>query len=145
MGALAAALATFLTVREMSKQRRASYKPELALSRTHVYAEAGTRSSVPTDWRRAPKSSDAELTETKSIPFSIQLTNIGLAAAKNTRLKWRFPLEAAVRNINALAKKISVEEPLELVDSSELGPLLVSQELSISIIGLRYDIQHEFS
>src|SRR3990167_1149827 len=37
---LATALATFLTVREMARQRRASYRPDIVAARQYAYAYA---------------------------------------------------------------------------------------------------------
>lgn len=104
VGAFMSAIATFLTVKQMSHQRQASYLPELVLSRTIF---EGTPSPIaagpiPTHW--VPKPSSESKTVVMPL-FSLPLTNVGLGAAKDISVSWSFPIEEVIRQINDLAQQ----------------------------------------
>lgn len=104
IGACLSATATFLTVRQIAKQREASYHPELVFSRTYFEAISDSirASSLPTRW--VNKQARAE-----SVPpledLSISLRNVGLGAAKNVTILWSFPLEETVDRVNRAAQR----------------------------------------
>jgi len=104
VGACLAALATFLTVRQIAKQREASYRPELALSRTVFDGSADpiTKGALPTLWVRKAQDGEAEPT---SRTFAIPLRNVGLGTAKGVAVSWSFPISEVVEEVNQLAQR----------------------------------------
>ncbi|BCK86278.1 hypothetical protein MIZ01_0032 [Sideroxyarcus emersonii] len=100
VGAFLAAIATFLTVRQMVQQRVASYRPELVISRTHF--EGSQDPVIPSHW--VPKLSTQAAGE--GFPFfSMPLVNVGLGTAKNLLIRWSFPIEEMVAQVNQLAQR----------------------------------------
>lgn len=104
-GACLSAFATFLTVRQIAKQREASYRPELAISQVHF--EAGPdpirAGALPTkwiarDWKEMEKPPTFD-------DLSLPLRNIGLGSARAVRLHWEFDLAATVKTANELAQR----------------------------------------
>jgi len=83
------AIATFLTVIQISIQRKASYKPELIFARTNF------------DQARGEDRNSGNVLLWKS--FAVSTYNIGLGSAKNLTINWSFPIEAAVAKVNSLA------------------------------------------
>jgi hypothetical protein len=109
IGSCMAAIATFLTVRQMSKQRTDSYHPELALSRIVFDARPLTDGGLPTLWRTTSNSDSENIDGTKSpFSFSVPLSNIGLGAAKDVKIFWEFPLGELTEKINQLAQSAAV-------------------------------------
>ena len=100
IGTFLAAIATFLTVREIIKQRKSSYRPELVLSKIVFCASADMRRgrNLPALW-----TNDHKVTE-NSREIEIPLSNIGMGAAKSVVVKWDFPITEAlslVENIHS--------------------------------------------
>jgi hypothetical protein len=103
VGTFLAALGTFMTVREMSKQRRASYRPELAFSTVAFEAQPEeVDEKLPIFWRRKGGRADEPPQEDRLL---LPLTNIGLAAAKDVSLRWSFPIKEVVQQVNGLAQR----------------------------------------
>lgn len=101
IGSCLAAIATFLTVRQMDKQREMSYRPELAFSQ--VIFEGINRSDdslIPDVWAHADK--DSSLSDSR---FCIPIRNIGLGSAKSIQISWSFPVEHTIQSINTLAQE----------------------------------------
>lgn len=98
--ACVSAFATFLTVREMTRQRKASYKPELIISRGDFYAAPGKNSGSPmaTVWSKGKPSADGPVE-----PFFLSLRNIGLGPATSITLKWDFDIVGLVAIVNDLS------------------------------------------
>ncbi|WP_129781031.1 hypothetical protein [Peristeroidobacter soli] len=105
IGACLSAVATFLTVRQIAKQREASYRPELALSRSIFEGStdpmvAGGR--LPTFWFKKAQPHES----TKGVQrLTIPLQNVGLGTAKGVRLIWSFPIADVVTAVNQLAQR----------------------------------------
>ena len=127
VGACLSALATFLTVRQIAKQREASYRPELAISQ--VDFEAGPdpiRAGVlPTkwiarNWKEIEKPATFE-------DLSLPLRNIGLGSARAVHLQWDFDLAGTVKTANELAQRtltpayFSIDEWSVSIKSEDLG------------------------
>ncbi len=123
----AAAIAALWTVRQMSKQHAASYRPELVMRRSTVYGGplSVLPSSLPMEWKDVPSDATNSHADQKA---TLQLINIGLGVAKNLTVCWSFDLDRAVEQINSLAHKrsfqtkifINEQQRLEFV-SSEFG------------------------
>lgn len=123
LGACFSAVATFLTVRQIAKQREASYRPELLFSR--IFVECTKDSSpIPTHW--TTKGED-EKTNIQSRFFSLPLRNIGLGTAKNVSVSWSFPFESVIKQINETAQKtlsaayFTFDKDSLSIDSENLG------------------------
>lgn len=109
VGACSAAVATFLTVLQIAKQRKASYRPELTLSRTLFDASVDpiTGCALPNLWVKVSTPGEAPL-PTRTRGFALELSNIGLGAAKNISVSWSFPFRELVRETNDLAQRALV-------------------------------------
>lgn len=110
------AIATFLTVRQIAKQRKASYHPEFAISRVYFHGlsdELGM-GPLPQYWAvtTANGQVDAQL---KQITFP--LYNIGLGAAKAVVVNWSFPIDDVAKVLNELAKRTLTMEPFTYNDA----------------------------
>jgi len=101
IGACLSALATFLTIREMKKQRESSYKPELIISGVcfsaskHPVAEG----VLATFWKVDGANEDGPI----DLNFKLPIMNIGLGAAKDVYVEWSFPIEECVGVVNGAA------------------------------------------
>jgi hypothetical protein len=110
IGACMAAIATFLTVLQISKQRRATYRPELALSRVVFEGSTGPgqNNKMPSFWMRKE---EGNAPRTELVPnldfasFAVPLANIGLGAAKNVLVTWTFALNDLVEELNKRAQR----------------------------------------
>jgi hypothetical protein len=126
LGACFSALATFLTVRQIAKQREASYRPELVLSRVYVDCSKNplAGSAIPTFW--APMI-EGKVVASPAQKFSIPLRNIGLGSAKRVVVSWSFPFETLVQEVNELAQRtlsaayFSFEKGVLSIKSEGLG------------------------
>lgn len=105
------ALATFLTVRQIGKQREASYKPELVFSKSR-YTANSTKNSM--HWNCATR------TENKIVDSLVPFTNIGLGAAKEVSIEWEFDVPKAVTLVNELAQKAMSEGYIEIENDTVL-------------------------
>ena len=104
IGACLSAVATFLTVRQIAKQREASYRPELALSRVYLECTKDpiAQGPIPTLW--AAKGKDGK-TDPLTRSLSLPLRNVGLGTAKGVSISWSFPFDALTKQVNELAQK----------------------------------------
>ena len=104
---LATALATFLTVREMARQRRASYRPDIVAARQYAYAYATAESSgLRFAWSRDRAiASDVNEKFPLGEKYTITLFNVGFGAAKQIEATWTFDVEAWIKPLNDLAQK----------------------------------------
>ncbi|WP_212113476.1 hypothetical protein [Burkholderia cenocepacia] len=117
IGACSSAIATLLTVREMSKQRAASYRPELAFPRIVFTATKNPASSsdIPSHWTIKTETKDQE-NSGKIIArtdLRIPVRNVGLGAARNVSIAWTFPIQKIATDINFFAQKCTPQESVE--------------------------------
>lgn len=135
LGACFSAVATFWTVREIKKQREASYRPELALSRTLVECTKDplVAGAIPNFWTiqsgamsTSWAGEDGKI-ESQSRAFSLPLRNIGLGTAKTVSVLWSFPFKNVTKQVNELAQKtlssayLTLENDVLSFDSEDLG------------------------
>jgi hypothetical protein len=124
IGACLSAIATFLTVQQMARQRRDSYRPDLALSQLPVNGACNPsgKTLLPDVW-----STDQSAPSTAKHFFTIPLLNLGLGAAKNLVVSWSFAVDSAINVVNDLAQRtltpvyISNENGMLSVKSEALG------------------------
>ena len=102
-----------MTVTQISRQQRASYRPEIAFSR--VFFEASTKDAkLPTRWANwGKKRGESPLQDDR---LSVPLANIRLATAKDVSLRWSFPFDRAVQQVNELAQQELVPIYLQFDD-----------------------------
>ena len=105
VGACFSALATFLTVRQIAKQRETSYRPELAISKVAFEAvpDPIRKELFPTKWIASNwKGEELQVTYKD---LSLPLRNIGLGSARGVQLCWEFDLAGTVKSANDLAQR----------------------------------------
>jgi len=116
---LLVALATFLTVRQIAKQRRSSFKPELILARSTFTARNRT---VPYRWSFSidEEKTDALVSDKpdesslkRNFHIAIPLLNIGLGAAKEVVIEWNFDIDRAIEIVNSIRQKLLLEGYIE--------------------------------
>jgi len=127
VGTCLSAIATFLTVRQMIQQRQVLYRPELVISRTSFEGSKASiaKFSLFNYWVLKP---DAEVEGERPpmffMPFFMPLRNVGLGAAKNISVKWSFPIEEMVSQLNDLAQRTLTPANFALED----GDLIIKSE-----------------
>jgi hypothetical protein len=117
--ALATAIATFQTVREMAKQRKTSLKPDLISvnQRAYVYAEKPAL-TLRYFWSREQPAIPQMFQHSR---YSITILNIGFGAAKQLRAEWMLDVGRMTTRINELARQASIAVSVERVpDSSQV-------------------------
>ena len=95
IAACLSAIAAFVVVRQNYKQRTASYRPELILVERAVqlqpFEQAGGRPQL--------------LDENGESQVLIPIVNVGLGAARDLKISWRFPIDQVVSSVNLLAQE----------------------------------------
>lgn len=125
IGACLSAIAAFFAVRQNSKQREASYRPELALTRSVFLAsksQISKKEAFAKYWSENGEEKDQDATNSS---FSLSLRNVGLGAAKEVTLTWSFLIDELVTIINNKAQKLLIPAYFEY----ENGLLSLNSEL----------------
>ena len=124
LAAFASATATFLTIRQMARQRETSYRPELVFSSTRFHGAAEFDGGMPKNWNQSDNPPpNAQQRNSLRIPIH----NIGLGAAKDITLQWSFDIENITSQVNLLADKAGISATFSLkadilsFKSNELG------------------------
>ena len=95
IAACLSAIAAFVVVHQNYKQRTASYRPDLILVerilRLQPFEQTG---GMP-----QPLDEDGES------QVSVPIVNVGLGAARDLKVSWRFPIDQVVSSINLLAQQ----------------------------------------
>lgn len=99
-----AALGTVLIMR---RQLRQAYQPEIALSRTVIRSTKVNGEILPRLWIESPDS-DSDYIPSSMYGLRIELRNIGMGTANGVRIKWSFPIEDVVKELNEIADAIPV-------------------------------------
>jgi hypothetical protein len=137
-GTCLSALATFLTVKEVARQRRQSYLPDLAVPQVRVTctpeAREKTRDGNVTETLKNPLATvwateDSPAVGTISYRLSIPIVNVGLAAAIDVTLEWDYPVDETVKLLNDLAERL--EAPFHLnYDDKFFGALSLRSQVA---------------
>ena len=135
VAAMLAAIATFLTVRQIAKQRRAMHRPNLYIDPTHfksdVRKEGGNFFSLTwwaPDGEAFVQPENAKKTEHIG-SASLHVRNFGLGAALNISVRWSFPMakfvDSARRNIQNKLNSIfvSYSDDFVLVEDRSAAPV----------------------
>ena len=103
VAACLSAIAAFFTVRQVSKQREHSYRPELVIPSIVIDGISSNQEKefIPLWW------SDNLNLNSHNDPkrFQFSINNVGLGAAKEIHLSWSFPIEKIVNDINKLIQQ----------------------------------------
>ena len=97
VAAFLAAFATFLTVWQIAKQRKATYRPDIAIMRARIITagKMDNESIAPLlKWRRSDEETDRNGSLGNDYP--LLLVNIGMGAATSVLTKWEFPMESFI-------------------------------------------------
>jgi hypothetical protein len=115
IGACMSAIAAFFAVRQNTKQREASYRPVLAITKTIFTASKNpiSESSFADLWIEDKDDRDFGKVNLLSC-FSIPLRNVGLGAAKEVSLNWSFKIADIVSNINSITQRSLIPAYFEL-------------------------------
>ena len=104
VAALFTAIASFLTLVEMGRQRRSSYKPEITISRQSIFAYPGEyKANIANSWIKSYLSSLNE--NSKFLVYKVDLYNIGNGAAKDIKIEWEYEIKKMIDHVNTLAQK----------------------------------------
>ncbi|MCE9508049.1 MAG: hypothetical protein K8R48_07030 [Alphaproteobacteria bacterium] len=130
-GTFLAALAAFLTLLEMHRQRKHSYKPDIVpIEKTfNGYFESAIfctwKENIPQKLAKRDKTTSAD------VDIKLSLFNLGNGAAKNLQFEWDFEFESFIKKLNSINKK--AETGIEIDNS---GPLLQFKENGQCKIGV---------
>ena len=104
IGACFSAIAAFLTIRQVSKQREASYHPELVITRTKFECISNPLSegNIPDTW--VTRNENGEIQDLLGF-FGVPIRNVGLGAAKEVNVTWSFKIEQLIKHVNEIAQK----------------------------------------
>lgn len=104
VAALVTAAAAFLTVLEMKRQRVTLYRPDLAVPSAELFAYVGSYSEIGNSVHCSTKRYDLPGEPPTSLPvLELGCFNVGLGAAKDVEIYWRFDADAVVKALNRLA------------------------------------------
>ena len=103
------AMATFWIIRLMARQQRAAYQPELALSQAIFTSTRVSEEILPRVWTESRHSECYGHDPDSAIRgLVMEINNIGLGTANGISVKWSFPMEKAVQEVNELAGSMRV-------------------------------------
>jgi hypothetical protein len=127
LGTWAAAVATFLTVRQIRKQSEASYRPELTFTRTMFEGvplntlvnsppqmSALYKNPSPSVWLKTgdEHTGDKYGGDKANLPrFTVPLRNVGLGAAKNITVSWSVPMDELGKQLEELGAQHKLSSP----------------------------------
>jgi len=121
LAAFIAALATFWTVREMARQRQASFMPELVINGRMVSLR--TRYDTQQKHFEFHEPLQLENDTIKPEPYqSVRIINIGLGSAKRIRANWIIDVNKLAKEINKVAAMASIDTRLRY--DTGLGTLM---------------------
>jgi hypothetical protein len=117
VAAFLAALATSLTVWQIAKQRRATYRPDIVVKRARVITledKSEEKIIAPLlKWGRSEEQIDAQRDDILGRDYPLLLVNIGLGAATNLSATWEFPMVSFVAAMGMLAVNRGYPEKIE--------------------------------
>lgn len=116
IAAALSAFATLATVRQISKQREASYRPELMFASKQFSVRAQGGEGPADQWHEGGQAENG--TAATHFQAGLNLINIGLGAAKHVRLGWDFPIQKMVNDTNNLAQRALASTYIDYEDLS---------------------------
>ena len=108
IAACLSAIAALIVVRQNFKQRTESYRPDLVFVKTTVWLKPfeGTQG-----WPQVADDND-------STQISIPIVNVGLGAARDLKVSWKFPINQVVSSVNHLSQQSLAREYFEFKNGS---------------------------
>jgi len=97
---LALILLTYLTLREVSRQRRETYRPRLFVGKQMYYVQKN-----PNGTPCFLKNENKKLNDLHAKPYELELANIGLGAAHTIRLSWKYDKSKIIKDLSELGRQ----------------------------------------
>lgn len=107
IGACLSAIAALTTVVIIYRQLRAAYRPELALSQVVIRSTINGKIIVPELWTDTDDAEYFGASDTIG-RLVIPILNIGLGTANEVDVKWSFPIEKTIQDLNAYSESAKV-------------------------------------
>ena len=120
---LATAIVIYLTLKEMIKQRKASFAPELVPIEQNIFAEKDSviQARFATNWSKENTQTLPNTIKITNSEYTISFYNIGVGAAKNIKLKWVFPVKDFCWIINTIEKESKDSELVQKTSQNWLS------------------------
>ncbi len=114
IAACLSAIAALFAVKQNTKNREASYKPEIVATKFSFNATTGKveKDALANNWTNSGSNSDTS----KFNEIKIPVKNIGLGSAKQVEVNWSFEIEEYVKLANTLAQQTLTPAYLELTN-----------------------------
>lgn len=111
VGTVMAASATFLTIRELQRQRRSSYRPDLVVLPGTFFL--GTKDDIDSvsAWRNRSSKDENDPTGLR-----VRIENIGVGAARNVKVRMSIDYQDLIRVHNELAALVRGRARMELAE-----------------------------
>ena len=97
---LALILLAYLTLKEVSRQRRETYRPRLFVGKQMFYAQKN-----PNGTPCFLKNESRKVHDLHARPFELELANIGLGAAHTIKLSWKYDKTRIIRELSELGRQ----------------------------------------
>lgn len=92
VAALAAAVGTFMSVRQIKRQTESSYRPQLSIEQSTIHAMSESEAApLPLIWKMiSGNPNDNHYNNLQNYNYSLNIVNIGLATASNLNIIWHY-------------------------------------------------------
>ena len=97
---LALVLVTYLTLREVSRQRKEAYRPRLFVGKQSYFLQKN-----PNGTPCFLKNDSKTLHDLHAKPYELELANIGLGAAHTIRVSWKYDKTSIIREMTELGRQ----------------------------------------
>jgi hypothetical protein len=97
---LALILLTYLTLREVSRQRKEAYRPRLFVGKQAYFVQKN-----PNGTPCFLKNDNRKLHDLHAKPYELELANIGLGAAHTIRLSWKYDKVKIIKEMTELGRQ----------------------------------------
>ena len=113
-------LLVFLTLIEMTKQRKATYKPDIVISNHTIYAYI-SKLGFPDIWldKRIDEENGLETFEDQ-LSFQIPIHNLGLGPARDIEFRWEYDSNTFIKMVDQLKSYSPVEFNLLITEPNML-------------------------
>lgn len=138
----ATSVIVLLTLFEIAKQRKSSYKPDIFLASQNFYAQKSglAKSMLPIAW-----SEYLSVEHNYQLEYLLNIYNIGNGSAKNISVQWNLELDEIIGEINLDAKDINYQLHLEKNDDSQIFIVeTIDNEESTSSVNTKLDLNPKY-
>jgi len=97
---LALILVAYLTLREVSRQRKESYRPRLFVGKQAYFLQKN-----PNGTPCFLKNDNKKLNDLHAKPYELELANIGLGAAHSIRVSWKYDKTKIIKDMTELGRQ----------------------------------------